>query len=293
MLRAIKKSFIIGPPLIWLAVFFLVPLVTILKISFSETQIGLPPYKQLVEWIDGSFKIHLHWESYAFLIEDPLYLIAFLNSLKVATISTLLCLIIGFPLAYSISLTPKPWKYILLLLMIIPFWSSFLMRVYAWIGILKDNGILNNILIYIGIIDQPLNILYTDIAVYIGIVYTYLPFMVLPLYANLEKLDYVLNEAAEDLGSTPRKSFINITLPLSIPGIIAGSMLVFIPVVGEFIIPDLLGGPDTLMIGKVLWTEFFHNRDWPVAASIAITLIIIMTLPILLLQKIYAKGDKE
>ena len=285
------RGLVVALPFIWLLVFFLFPFFIVLKLSFSEIAVAIPPYTPIWEWTEGIyFNIKLSFESYQLLFEDSLYVNAYLNSLKIAGISTLLTLLIGFPMAYAMVRAPKHWRGTLLMLVILPFWTSFLIRVYAWIGILKSNGLLNLLLMKIGIISQPLAILNTDIAVYIGIVYSYLPFMVLPLYSNLEKLDHSLIEAASDLGCKPIKAIWSITVPLAIPGIVAGCFLVFIPAVGEFVIPDLLGGSDTLMIGKTLWVEFFNNRDWPLASSVAVLLLLILLVPIMAFQKFQEKS---
>jgi putrescine transport system permease protein len=268
-----------------LLLFFAIPFIIVLKISFSETQLAMPPYAPLIEWIgEKALAVRLNLENFHFLTTDALYTRAYLNSLGVAAVSTLLCLLIGYPMAYGIARASPAWRNVLLMLVILPFWTSFLLRVYAWIGLLKSNGVINNVLMALGIIDEPLVMMQTDFAVYVGITYSYLPFMVLPLYANLEKMDLTLLEAAADLGCRPTRAFLTITLPLSIPGIIAGAMLVFIPAVGEFVIPALLGGPDSLMIGKVLWNEFFNNRDWPVASAVAIAMLLLLVVPIMLFQ---------
>jgi putrescine transport system permease protein len=225
------------------------------------------------------------WENYQFLTEDNLYWVSYFKSIKVAFISTIICLLIGYPMAYGIARATPTKRNILLMLVILPFWTSFLLRVYAWMGLLGKNGIINSALIHIGIVDSPLQLLYTDMAVYLGIVYTYIPFMILPLYANLEKIDTSLHDAAADLGARPWQVFINITLPLSIPGILAGSLLVFIPAIGEYVIPALLGGIDSLMIGRTLYDEFFVNRDWPLASAVATILLLILVIPIMLFQR--------
>jgi putrescine transport system permease protein len=225
------------------------------------------------------------WENYQFLTEDNLYWVSYFKSIKVAFISTIICLLIGYPMAYGIARATPTKRNILLMLVILPFWTSFLLRVYAWMGLLGKNGIINSALIHIGIVDSPLQLLYTDMAVYLGIVYTYIPFMILPLYANLEKIDTSLHDAAADLGARPWQIFINITLPLSIPGILAGSLLVFIPAIGEYVIPALLGGIDSLMIGRTLYDEFFVNRDWPLASAVATILLLILVIPIMLFQR--------
>lgn len=289
------RSFVIAIPLWWLLIFFMVPFAVVLKISFAEALIARPPYSSLIEWTsDGAFQLKLHFANYAFLLEDRLYLAAYLSSIKVAFISTVIALLIAYPMAYYIARSPSKRRNILLMLVILPFWTSFLLRVYAWMGILKTNGILNNILMWLGITSEPIVMMQTAFAVYVGIVYTYLPFMILPLFSTLVKLDGTLLEASSDLGASPTSSFFRITLPLSTNGIIAGSMLVFIPVIGEFVIPALLGGPDTLMIGKVLWNEFFRNRDWPVASAVAIVMLVLLLVPIMLLRHAQnASADAE
>ncbi len=280
------RTAVIAIPYLWLLLFFLVPFIIVLKIAFSETQIAMPPYQPLFQWAaDHVLQIQLNLGNFLFLVQDSLYWKAYLNSIKVAAVSTLLCLLVGYPMAYAIARASTTWRNVLLLMVILPFWTSFLLRVYAWIAILKTNGPINDMLLALGLIDRPLLLLQTDFAIYIGIVYSYLPFMILPLYSNLEKMDLTLLEAAQDLGSRPYKAFLQITLPLSMPGVIAGSMLVFIPAVGEFVIPALLGPPESLMIGKVLWTEFFSNRDWPVASAVAIALLALLVIPIVFLQR--------
>jgi len=265
---------VIALPYAWLALFFLVPFLIVLKISFAEQLIAQPPYSSLIErTAEGGLTLKLHLSNYRFLLEDALYFKTYLRSVEVAFFSALICLIIGYPMAYAMARAPSAWRNVLLMLVVLPFWTSFLLRVYAWIGLLNNNGVINNVLIALGLIDSPIVMMRTNFAVYVGIVYSYLPFMILPLYATLEKLDDTLLEAAADLGSRPWKAFLAITLPLSAPGIIAGFSLVFIPALGEFVIPDLLGGTDTLMIGKVLWEEFFANRAWPVASAVAIAML--------------------
>ncbi len=279
------RAFVIAIPYFWLLLFFAVPFIIVLKISFSETVLAMPPYAPLWEWVgEQALEIKVNLANFAFLFTDSLYGRAYLNSVGVAAVSTILCLLIGYPMAYGIARSSPAWRNVLMMLVILPFWTSFLLRVYAWIGLLKGNGVINNILMSLGVINEPLVMLQTDFAVYVGITYSYLPFMVLPLYANLEKMDLTLLEAAADLGCRPTKAFLRITLPLSIPGIVAGAMLVFIPAVGEFVIPALLGGPDSLMIGKVLWSEFFNNRDWPIASAVAIAMLILLVIPIMVFQ---------
>ena len=276
------KRLLIGIPYIWLVLFFLIPFAIVLKISFAEMAIAIPPYTKLFEYADESLTIALNIGNYLFLADDDLYVNAYISSVTIAFNSTLLCLLLGYPMAYAMSKASRQMQITLLLLILLPSWTSFLIRIYAWMGILKNNGLINNLLMSLGIIDNPLIMLNTNFAVYVGIVYAYLPFMVLPLYANLMKHDNSLLEASADLGAKPWKTFLTVTLPLSKNGIIAGSMLVFIPSVGEFVIPELLGGPDTLMIGGVLWQEFFGNRDWPVASALAIVMLILLILPMAL-----------
>ncbi|WP_163831335.1 ABC transporter permease subunit [Spartinivicinus ruber] len=283
------RSFIVGIPYGWLLVFFLVPFIIVLKISLSEAETAIPPYSEVFQYADETIKVILNLGNYLFLLEDDLYLAAYISSLKIAFLSTIFCLLLGYPMAYAMVQASDKWKTILLLSILLPSWTSFLIRVYAWIGILKNNGLINNLLMGLGVIDSPLPMLNTNFAVYVGVVYTYLPFMVLPIYAILTKLDHSLLEASADLGAKPWQTFLKVTLPLSKSGIIAGSMLVFIPVVGEFVIPELLGGPESLMIGKVLWQEFFNNRDWPIAASLAMVMLAILIIPITLFHKYQAK----
>jgi putrescine transport system permease protein len=252
----------------------------------------MPPYLPLFEWDDGRAIVTLNFGNFAFLLDDPLYLNAYLSSLKIAFISAVIALFVGYPIAYYIARSPDSRRAILLTLVVLPFWTSFLLRVYAWQGFLRSNGVINNFLLWTGIIDTPLVMLQTNFAVYLGIVYTYLPFMILPLYANLVKLDESLLEASADLGGRPIATFFHVTLPLSMPGIIAGFMLVFVPAIGEFVIPELLGGPDTLMIGKVLWNEFFSNRDWPVASAVAIAMLVALVIPIMILRNNQARTEE-
>jgi putrescine transport system permease protein len=287
------RSTVIAVPWFWLLLFFLIPFLIVLKISFAQTHLGVPPYTSLVEWGEqGYLQLRINYENYRFIFAESLYLKAFLSSLKVAAISTVFCLLVAYPMAYGIARANASWRNTLLLLIILPFWTSFLVRVYAWMGLLRNNGLINNLLMGLGIIDEPIVMMQTDFAMYIGIVYSYLPFMILPLYSNLEKHDNTLLEAAVDLGATPFKAFLKITLPLSMPGVVAGSMLVFIPAVGEFVIPRLLGGTDSLMIGRVLWDEFFLNRDWPRASAVAITLLLVLVLPIMVFQYFQAKETR-
>ena len=281
------RAVVIAVPMLWLLVFFVFPFLVVAKISFSEAMIAMPPYAPLLTWAeDGALLLRLNFGNYLYLWEDSLYLQAYLSSIRIAAVATFCTLLVAFPIAYYIARARPQLRNVLLMLVILPFWTSFLLRVYAWIGFMKSNGVINNVLLALGIIDQPITMLQTDFAVYVGIVYTYLPFMILPLYSTLVKLDPTLLEAAADLGARPLVAFCNVTLPLALPGIIAGCMLVFIPSVGEFVIPALLGGPDTLMIGRVLWDEFFSNRDWPVASAVAIAMLLLLVVPIMLLRKV-------
>lgn len=287
------SALVAGIPIIWLTILFVLPLLFVLKMSISEPRLAMPPFFDLIREVeDGLVTIRLNFGTYLLLLEDSLYLSALWGSVKIATISTLLCILIGYPMAYAIANAPTHLRTPLLMLIIVPFWTSFLIRVYAWIGILKNNGLLNNFLISIGVIDQPLEILHTVWAVYIGSTYSYLPFFILPLYATLVKLDRQLLEAAADLGARPVRQFFTITLPQSMPGVIAGSMLVFIPVMGEFVIPDLLGGPDVLMLGKLMWVEFFNNKDWPMASALTMVLLVALIIPFVLMQN-YERKDGE
>jgi putrescine transport system permease protein len=284
------RGLVVLLPYLWLLLFFVVPFVIVLKISFADIDLAIPPYTSLLQWDDKNvLSIKLNFNNYLFLFTNELYFKALLNSLKVALISTLICLLIGYPMAYGIARAKPATRNLLLLLVILPFWTSLLLRVYAWIGLLKANGVINNILMALGLIHEPLAMLYTPFAMYVGIVYSYLPFLILPLYANLEKMDWQLLEAAEDLGCRPWQAFYKITLPLSRNGILAGSMLVFIPAVGEFVIPALLGGPNALMIGRILWDEFFSNRAWPVASAVAVLLLLLLVPFMMWYQSIQAR----
>ncbi|NKB36440.1 MAG: ABC transporter permease subunit [Gammaproteobacteria bacterium] len=288
------RRFVILAPYLWLLIFFLAPFAIVFKISFSDPLVASPPFTPLFtrsESIDFAFFFTL--DNYRFLLEDNLYWISYFKSLKIAFISTLLCLLISYPMAYAMARAAPGWKNILLFLVILPFWTSFLLRVYAWMSILSTNGLINNSLMSLGIIEQPLKLLYTDFAVYLGIVYSYLPFMILPLYANLEKLNLDYMEAAADLGGRPLIVFRDVTLPLSLPGIIAGSLLVFIPAIGEFVIPSLLGGLDSLMIGRTLYEEFFGNRDWPMSAAVATILLLILILPMMVFQHYQSPQEQQ
>ncbi len=293
--QAIASRATIVLPYLWLLILFLVPFVLVAKLSLSEPAIAQPPYTPAFNLTDSVSQMfakvqQFSFSNYTFLLEDALYWKAYLSSLWIAIVSTLLCLLIGFPLAYGMARAPRGLRPTLLMLVILPFWTSFLIRVYAWIGILKKEGLLNQLLLWLGVIGEPLTIMNTPSAVYIGIVYSYLPFMVLPLYANLEKQDPSLLEAASDLGCTRFAAFWKITVPLAVPGIVAGCLLVFIPAVGEFVIPSLLGGSDTLMIGRVLYDEFFQNRDWPVSSAVAVILLLLLIVPIVLFQRSEARA---
>jgi len=276
-------------PFVWLILFVLLPVLIAFKISVAEMRVGAPPY---TDFFGPDFSIAATAVNFQLLWEDQLYWRAYLGSVQIAAVSTFFALLIGYPMAYTVARAPAKWRPTLLLLIMLPFWTSFLIRVYAWIGFLRPSGILNTVLMGLGVIDEPLRLLNTPFAVYIGMVFCYLPFMVLPLYARLEKLDPALLEAAADLGATPTKTFLRITLPLSLPGIIVGCLLVFIPAVGEFVIPEMLGGADTLMIGRVLWNEFFTNRDWPLSAAVSIVLLLVLVLPIAAAQTLMAREER-
>jgi putrescine transport system permease protein len=278
------RGLVIAVPVAWLLLFFLVPFGVVAAISFSEAIIARPPFAPIAEWVDGRLLVALNFENYRYLWDDALYRNAYLFSIRTALISATAALLIGYPMAYFVARSPEPRRTMLLMLVVLPFWTSFLLRVYAWQGFLRSNGVINNALLSLGVIDTPILMLQTNFAVYVGIVYTYLPFMILPLYANLVKLDRDLLEASADLGGRPWATFLHVTLPLSFPGIVAGFMLVFIPAIGEFVIPELLGGPDTLMIGRILWNEFFSNRDWPVASAVAIAMLVAVVVPIMILR---------
>ncbi|WP_375174215.1 ABC transporter permease subunit [Pseudooceanicola sp.] len=285
-----RRLILIAIPYLWLFALFLIPFLIVLKISLSDAALARPPYFPQLDLSQGwqgikDFFSELDFENFVFLTTDSLYWKAYLSSLQIALISTLLTLLVGFPIAYAMARAPEEWRPTLMMLVILPFWTSFLIRVYSWMGILSQNGLLNGFLLWTGVISEPLTILNTDIAVYIGITYTYLPFMILPVYAALEKLDGSLLEAAEDLGCSRLTAFWLITIPLSKQGVIAGCFLVFIPAMGEFVIPSLLGGSETLMIGKVLYEEFFSNRDWPVASAVAVVLLLILIVPIVMFQR--------
>ncbi len=285
-----RRVILIAVPYLWLLALFLVPFVIVLKISLSDAAISIPPYTPTLDLSAGwqgirDFLAALDFENFVWLTQDDLYWKAYLSSLWIALASTAMTLLAGYPIAYGMARAPEEWRPTLMMLVILPFWTSFLIRVYSWMGILSQEGVLNQFLLWLGVIDRPLMILNTNTAVYIGIVYTYLPFMILPIYAALDRMDNSLIEAAEDLGCSRLTAFWLVTVPLSKNGIIAGCFLVFIPALGEFVIPSLLGGSRTLMIGKVLWEEFFSNRDWPVASAVAVVLLLILVVPIVLFQR--------
>jgi putrescine transport system permease protein len=280
-----KRFTLIAIPYLWLLFLFLVPFLIVFKISLSDAALAIPPYTPTLKDGIAAMFAEFDFENFVFLTEDDLYWKAYLSSLQIALLSTFLTLLVGYPIAYGMARSPEEWRPTLMMLVILPFWTSFLIRVYAWMGILSNEGLLNQLLIWLGLIGDPIQILNTNVAVYIGIVYTYLPFMILPIYAALDRMDGSLIEAAEDLGCSRLQAFWLVTIPLSRNGIIAGSFLVFIPALGEFVIPSLLGGSGTLMIGKVLWEEFFNNRDWPVASAVAVILLLILIIPIVLFQR--------
>jgi putrescine transport system permease protein len=292
--RGFGARLVVAVPYFWLVVFFLVPFLIVLKISLSQTAIAQPPYLPLLDLSAGwngikTFLAGLDLDNFAMLLSDDIYALSYLKSVKVAAVSTAILLVIGYPLAYGMARAPRRLQAVLVMLVILPFWTSFLIRVYAWINILQRDGLLNQALSALGLIDQPVTWLATDTAVYIGLVYSYLPFMILPLYSSLEKLDTTLLEAAADLGCPRWKVFWVVTVPLALPGLGAGALLCFIPIAGEFVVPDLLGGSDTVMIGQTLWTEFFANKDWPVASAVAIVLVTLLVGPIAIYQHLQAR----
>jgi putrescine transport system permease protein len=287
---ALRRRAVMAFPYAWMILLFAAPLLIVLFISLSTAALTAPPYEPFVKLADGALIIKPNISNYHLIVEDSFYLHAFVTSLQVALVTTLICLFLGYPMAYAIARAPKDKRPLLLMLAILPFWTSLLIRVYAWIGLLQNQGLVNDALRALGFITEPINFMYTDFAMYIGLVYTYLPFMVLPLYATLEKLDTTLLEAAGDLGAKPFYSFLSVTLPLSLPGIVAGAMLVFIPVVGEFVVPELLGNPNNMMIGTVIWKEFFTNRDWPVAAALTIIMLTVLLVPIVIGQVMQARA---
>jgi putrescine transport system permease protein len=281
-------------PYLWLGLFFVIPFLIVFKLSLSQTALALPPYTPVLDLFGGlsalrEFVQGLSFENYALLASDWIYLSSYLRSLAIALISTTLLLLIGFPIAYAMARAPRRWQPLLFMLIVLPFWTSFLIRVYAWMTILQRDGLLNQALLALGIVDTPPVWLATDTAILIGMVYTYLPFMVLPIYATLEKFDQALLEAAADLGCPRWKAFWLVTVPLAMPGVIAGALLCFIPIVGEFVIPDLLGGSESLMIGQTIWTDFFTNKDWPVASAVAVVLLCLLLVPLVIYQRPQAR----
>ena len=291
MIKNFKKQnvWFVFTPYLWLVLFFFVPLALIFKISISVSEWGMPPYRDLFSLSENGLEINSTLGNYLFIFSDPFYIRSYLNSLSLAFTSTVLCLLIGYPIAFYVAKSKPNIRNILLIMLIIPFWSSFLLRVYAWKVLLQSSGIINSILIHIGLISEPISMLHNHYAVILGVVYTYLPFMILPLYGYLVKFDLNLIDASNDLGAKPLNTFVKVILPLSLPGIVAGSMLVFIPVVGEYIIPEMLGGSDKLYFGKIIWDEFFVNRDWPIASALAMSGIVILVFPIIIFQLMYAK----
>jgi len=288
------RHIVIALAALWLGALVLLPFLVVAKISLAEVVQARPPFTPLLEWAAGAIlpSLRVHWGNYALLFGDPLYVEAYLSSLRLAGIATLVALLIAVPLAHAMTRAPAHWRTPLLVLAILPFWSSSLIRIYAWIGILGQEGVLNSVLLWAGAIDAPLVILNTDLGIVSGLVYCYLPFMLLPVYASLVRIDPALLEAAADLGCRPARAFFTITLPLAAPGILAGCLLVFIPAVGEFVVPDLMGGSDTLMIGKVLWTEFFTNRDWPLAGAATVLLVLLLVTPVVVLERsLFLRGE--
>ncbi len=284
------RRYAVAIPYVWLLIFFLAPFAIILKISMADPIIAQPPFTPLFGE-SGDFQGTA--DNFSFLLTDKLYAITYLRSVFMAAGATILCLVLGFPMAYGIVRSDSATRSILLLLVILPFWISFLLRVYAWMGLLNNYGVINNFLMWTGLTDQPIAMMYTDFAIYIGLVYSYLPFMILPLYATLENMDLDLVDAAQDLGATRSQAFWDVTWPIARPGVIAGCLLVFIPAMGEYVIPYLLGGPESLMIGRVLFDEFFVNRDWPMASSVAIVLLMLLVVPIVFLQHNQAKSVED
>jgi putrescine transport system permease protein len=291
-LRIPGRTLIIGGPYLWLLLFFFVPFLLVVKISFAELRMGIPPYTGLVAIREGVLTLSLQMSHYAFLLTDSLYFDTYLNSLRVAALTTALCLLIGYPIAYYVARSAPATRNLLMMGIMLPFWTSFLIRVYAWIGILKNNGLLNTLLLDLGVIHAPLELYRTDVGVYIGMVYSYLPFLIMPLYAHLVKMDLRLVEAASDLGARPWRAFLHVTLPLSRNGIVAGCLLVFIPAVGEYVIPELLGGANTLMIGRVMWNEFFDNADWPMASAVTCAMVLLLV-PMALFQRAQGRQMEE
>jgi putrescine transport system permease protein len=288
---SVRRAPVIGLHYLWLLVFVLLPALVVLAISFAEPRIGAPPFTPPLSWGDGGVQFDVTLDNYLRLFTDRLYADAFLSSIRIAAVSAFITLLIAYPMAYAIARAGERARPSLLMLVVLPFWTSFLIRVYAWTGLLNSNGLINTVLLKLGVIDRPLPLLHTEFAVHLGIVYSYLPFMVLPIYGVLERMDWTLLEAAADLGARPLRAFFRVTLPLSMPGVVAGLLLVFIPALGEFIIPELLGGPDTLMVGRVLWTEFFSNHDWPFASALAVVMLIAVLLPAALIYRVARREE--
>jgi len=287
------QRLVISLPMFWLLLFFLIPFLVVLQVSLADLRLAQPPFTSIFEWVEGIPSYVGDLENYTFLFEDDLYVRSYINSLKIALISSLVCLAVGYPIAYVIARADEAMRNTLLLLVILPFWTSSLLRIYALIGMYSPTGFINSWLLSLGVISQPLQLLQTDFAVYSGIVITYLPLMILPLYAALQKLNEDLLEASADLGAGPLKTFWQVTLPLSLPGILAGCLLVFIPAVGEYVIPALLGGSSQLMIGKTLWTEFFNNRDWPLASAVAMVMLAVLVIPMMMLRNAQAQEENS
>ncbi len=287
------RTVVIGAPFLFLLLFFMIPFFVVLQISVVDSRLGVPPYTDLLQWADGVLSIKFNFNHYVNVFADDLYLDAYIGSLKVALITTLICLAIGYPTAYFIARSDPKTRNLLMMAVMLPFWTSYLIRVYAWIGILKDQGLLNNLLIWLHVIDQPLRLFHTNTAVYIGMVYSYLPYLILPLYAHLVRMDTTLLEAAHDLGAPPWKAFVTITVPMSMRGVIAGSLLVFIPSVGEYVIPEILGGADTLMVGRLMWDDFFNNMDWPIASAATGIMVMLLLFPIALFQHMQSRSIEE
>jgi putrescine transport system permease protein len=289
-----RRFAVLAPPFLWLALFFGLPIVIVFGISLADPVTGIPPYTAIFAGASGWWpRFSGDLEKYGTLLTDPYYLDGLLGAVRIAAISTAICLVIGYPMAWAIARARAGLRLVLLLMVMVPFWTSFLIRVYAWMAILNSNGLANQVLLALGIIDRPLVLLYNDFAVYIGIVYGYLPFMVLPVYAVLDRIDRSLLKAAADLGARPARAFLSVILPLSLPGVVAGCLLVFVPALGEYVVPELLGGSDFLMIGRLLWTECLQNRDWPMAAAIAIVILLIIVFPVMLIQRLVEHGEQN
>lgn len=285
------RTVVIGAPFVFLLLFFMIPFFVVMQISVVDSRLGVPPYTDLLQWADGVLSIKFNFNHYVNVFTDDLYFEAYVSSLQVALVTTLICLAIGYPAAYFIARSDPKTRNLLMMGVMLPFWTSYLVRVYAWIGILKDQGLLNDFLALLHC--PPLHLFHSNAAVYIGMVYSYLPYLILPLYAHLVKMDHTLLEAAHDLGARPWKAFLTITLPLSMRGVIAGSLLVFIPSVGEYVIPEILGGADTLMVGRLMWDDFFNNMDWPIASAATGIMVVLLLMPIALFQHMQSKSIEE